>query len=333
MARIEELDLADRLAPLVPRWMTQVLFGVVCAVAIGVIRVALDWLAAGAAPFALVFPAILLATLFGRWLAGAVTAALTISYAYAFIYVAAVGTAPWLNVAVITLGAALTIVIAEMFRRAVRRAAAERDRQIADRDLFLAEVDHRMKNNFAIVGGLLDLQKRRATDPATVAALSAAQMRVDSIARAHRHLYRDGAAEAGTVEMRDYLADLCAALADALFLRGGIVLTCESEAAAVPRDRAVSIGLVVNELVTNAAKHAFPGRDLGHIRVSFAVRDGGWSVVVADDGVGLPAAGAVPKPGSGLGSRLTEAFARQAGGSITTDSDRTGTRVTLELAG
>lgn len=335
MGRIEELDLVDRLAPAVPGWLSQLCFGTTCAAAIGVIRYGLDQLVAGAAPFALVFPAILLATLFGRWLAGFVTAALSIGYASVFIDVAAratAGPAPWLRVAIIAVGAALTIAIAEMFRRAVRRAAAERDRQLADRDLFLAEFDHRVKNNFMIVAGLLDMQKRRATDPATVAALGAAQSRVDSFARAHRHLYRDGAGDPGTVEMRDYLVDLSSALADALFLRGGIVLTCESDAAAVPRDRAVSIGLVVNELVTNAAKHAFKGRDLGHIRVSFRERAGAWTLAVTDDGVGLPEK-AAPAPGHGLGSRLIEAFARQAGGTLHTDSDRTGTRVTLELAG
>ncbi len=133
--------------------------------------------------------------------------------------------------------------------------------------------------------------------------------------------------------MRDYLSDLCAALADALFLRGGITLSCDADESSVPRDRAVSIGLVVNELVTNAAKHAFPGRDIGTIKVMFRNRSGGgWTVTVSDDGVGLPEAPAVTGPDNGLGGRLIEAFARQAGGALTTDSDRTGTRVTLELS-
>ena len=189
-----------------------------------------------------------------------------------------------------------------------------------------------MKNNFAIVAGLLDLQKRRAADPATAEALAIAQMRVDSIARAHRHLYR-GTGQPGTVEMRDYLGDLCTALSEALFLRGGITLSCHADQAAVPRDRAVSIGLVVNELVTNAAKHAFPGRDLGSITVTFRNRTGGgWSLAVTDDGVGLPERKPTAGTDDGLGSRLIEAFARQAGGTVTTDTDRTGTRVTLDLA-
>src|SRR5690606_3710240 len=101
----------------------------------------------------------------------------------------------------------------------------------------------------------LDLQRRRASDPGTQEALGAALSRVESIARAHRHLYRGGGS-AGSVEMKDYLPDLCAALADALFLHGTITLQCTTDSVQMPRDRAVSIGLVVNELVTNAVKHA-----------------------------------------------------------------------------
>jgi two-component sensor histidine kinase len=277
----------------------------------------------------------MLATLFARAAAGVVAATIMILYIWYYLFPIQnsfrfVDTAGALSVLVVTMTAALTIVIAELFRRAARKATQERDREISDRDLFLVEFDHRMKNNFAIVAGLLDMQKRRATDPATVDALETAQMRVDSIARAHRHLYR-GSGQPGTVEMRDYFGDLCAALSESLFLRGGITLSCDCDEAAVPRDRAVSMGLIVNELVTNAAKHAFPGRDLGTITVTFRTRPGGWEVTVADDGVGLPEA-AEPGPDHGLGSRLIEAFARQAGGTIHTDSDRTGTRVTIELA-
>lgn len=337
VSRIGELDLCERLAPTVPVWVTQVSVGTLSAGAAGLVRMVLDLGAPRAALFALVYPAVIVATLFARWGAGVVSAVITILYTWYFLLpirnsfsFADRAGAP--AVAIVGFTAALSILIAEIFRRAAHKATIERDREIADRDLFLAEVDHRMKNNFAIVAGLLDLQKRRAAEPATAEALAIAQMRVDSIARAHRHLYR-GTGQPGTVEMRDYLCDLCTALSEALFLRGGITLSCDADAAAVPRDRAVSIGLVVNELVTNAAKHAFPGRDLGSITVTFRNRtEGGWSLVVSDDGVGLPDTEPAAGPDNGLGSRLIEAFARQAGGRVSADTDRTGTRVTLDLA-
>jgi two-component sensor histidine kinase len=88
----------------------------------------------------------------------------------------------------------------------------------------------------------------------------------------------------------------------------------------------VAIGMVLNELVTNAAKYAFPGERTGVVRVSFAKADGNWRLTVADDGVGLKS----DKPGKGLGTRLIEAFARQAGGSISAGAGP-GTTVILDL--
>ncbi|MEP7007342.1 MAG: sensor histidine kinase [Sphingomonas bacterium] len=336
MTNIGDFDLCERLSPALPIRVTQVIVGLLCVTAAWVVRMIFDIIAGGAAPFALIYPAIMLATLFARAFAGAVTAMIMILYIWYYLYPIQ-GSFRFENaagafaVAVVAITAIITIAIAEVFRRTAHKATQERDRQIEDRDLFLAEFDHRMKNNFAIVAGLLDMQKRRASDPATAEALEAAQMRVDSIARAHLHLYR-GSNQPGTVKIRGYLGDLCAALSESLFLKGGIILTCDSDEAAVPRDRAVSMGLVVNELVTNAAKHAFPGRDLGTITVTFRTKENGWLLKVADDGVGMPAMAAPARHDNGLGTRLIEAFARQAGGVISTDSDQSGTRVTLELA-
>lgn len=335
MARLGELDLPDRLAPAIPRWATQIGVALLCAAAIEISRALVNIVAPGSAIFALIFPAIMIATLFARWQAGLMTAAITIIYTFFIIYLPTttrVPINPRFAVFAVAVSALLTIALAETFRRAVRRATQERDRQIADRDLMLTEFEHRVKNNFQIVASMLDIQRRRVSDPTTAEALGTAMMRVDSIARAHRHLYRDG--QASEVNIRDYLEDLCAALADALLLRGGVTLTCDADEAPIPRDRAVSMGLVVNELVTNAAKHAFAGRQSGEIRVSWKRKEAsGWRLTVADDGVGLPVG---PKPKAqrsdgGLGQRLIEAFAHQAGGTLTSASDAHGTRVTMDV--
>ncbi len=336
MARIGELDLVDRLAPILPAIVTQIGFGLACSGGAILARIATDILAPGAGPFALAYPAILLATLFARWPSGAITGLMSVLYAWYFVLPVhqsfafadpADGPRLLVNIA----ASAIIIWVAELFRRAVRRATEERDRQIADRDLFLEEFDHRVKNNFALVSSLLQLQRRRA-EPATAEALDSAIMRVDSIARAHRHLYRGGD-QPGAVQIRDYLAELCAALGDVLAMRGGIELACSSDDVLLPRDRAVSIGLIVNELVTNAAKHAFTGREAGKIAVSFTAVAEGWRLVVADNGVGMPTA---PRPTAvadgGLGTKLVDAFVRQADGTIMVDSDATGTAVTLLLA-
>lgn len=335
MNRFVEIDLPQALAPRIPVWLTELSVGLACAAAIGLVRAALDFFTPGVAPFALIFPAIMMATLAARWPAGAVTATLAIGYVwlYQLPKSEALAANPRLvepTIGVIILAAILTLVIADAFRRAVRNASAERDRQIADRDLFLEEFDHRVKNNFAIVASLLDLQRRRA-DPATAEALTVALSRIESIARAHRQLYR-GADQPGAIEISDYLNELCENLSDSLILRGAIVLEAHCAPARLPRDRAISIGLIVNELVTNAAKHAFVGRDRGTITVRFAPSREGWQLSVADDGNGMPAPPRAEPAGGGLGGRLIDAFARQAGGQLATKSDAGGTTVTLTLA-
>lgn len=336
MARLGELDLPDRLAPTVPRWVTQLAVALLCAAGIEISRGLVNAVAPGSAVFALVFPAIMVATLFARWPAGVLTATISIAYTFFVVYLPGAATRTAINprfaVFAVIVAAAMTVALAELFRRAARRATAERDREIATRDLMLDEFEHRVKNNFAIVGSMLDIQRRRAGDGAAGEALATALRRVDSIARAHRHLYRHG--QASEVDVRDYLVDLCAALSEALLLRGGVTLSCDADPAQIPRDHAVSIGLVVNELVTNAAKHAFAGREQGTIAVSWKRRrEGGWRLTVADDGVGMPPEPRAASADGGLGQRLIEGFARQARGSLTTASGDHGTQVTMDVPG
>lgn len=336
MGRIGELDLPDRLAPSIPRWVTSVGVGLLATACAAIARFAMDALVPGAAAFPLIFPAAMIATLFARWQAGATAA--TVSILYGWYYHFPVKNsfrfedpAGAVSMASVIVGVILTVALAEMFRRSVRRAAAERDREVADRDLFLEEFDHRVKNNFTLVASLLDMQRRRAGQGETADALGAALSRVESIARAHRHLYRGSGTSPGTVDMAAYLHELCSALSDALFLRGAITLDCHSDHAAIPRDRAVSIGLVVNELVTNAVKHAFSGRDEGHIRVRFERATSGWLLTASDNGTGMSAATKAVGREGGLGQRLVDAFARQAQGVVEIESTSTGTTVTVRF--
>lgn len=294
----------------------------------------LDALVPGAAIFPLVFPAAMVATLFAGWLAGATAGLISITFAWYYLYPVRNSfhfetPAAAVTVGTVFIACAITVVLAEIFRRAVRRVTRERDREIAERDLFLEEFEHRVRNNFTLVASLLDMQRRRAGGE-TAEALSAALSRIESIGRAHRHLYR-GASGPGAVDMEAYLHELCTALAEALFLHGAITLDCDADHAALPRDRAVSIGLVINELVTNAAKHAFKGRDTGTIQVRFRATDTGWRLTVADNGCGLPAKPRRRGDEGGLGQRLIDGFARQARGTVKTESGPEGTTVTMEL--
>lgn len=330
-----DIDLPSRYQQRVPPLVTKLVVAGNCLGTMAIVRALLDLIWPGVAPMALIFPPIMMATLFAGLLSGTIT--LTVGMLWAWYVVMPVANKSLMaspaavpTVAAVAIIGVITLLTAYVFREAVRQAQLDRNRQIADRDLFLREVEHRVKNNFAIVISLLDLQQRRA-EPATAEALATAKARIEGISRAHQHLYRGDIQQADTVEISTYLSELCAALADALSLERHIELHCDSDAVAVDRDRAVSIGLVVNELVTNAAKHAFAGRDSGRIDVMCRAQAPGLRITVADDGVGI----APRKPASrqgGLGTKLVDAFARQAGGTVAVESDGSGTRVSVDLA-
>jgi two-component sensor histidine kinase len=178
-------------------------------------------------------------------------------------------------------------------------------------------------NDFAIVNSLLDLQRRRSSNPETRGALEQAMGRIRSISRIHRQIY--ALPEARHVDLRQYLRDLCAGLTDATLPTVGVTLNCHCDESYMSRDSALTLGLAMNELVTNAVKHAFPDGREGAISVAFTRSADGWRLMVADDGVGLPQG---RKPG--LGTGLIEQFVRQAGGTLTLTSEN-GTQAAIQL--
>ncbi|HWA61287.1 MAG TPA: sensor histidine kinase [Caulobacteraceae bacterium] len=333
LQRFGEFDIVERWSPPLPPLAAQLLFGLACSAVEIAVRSALDLAAPSAGPYALIYPATVLATLYAGWPAGVVT--LTTCFLWAWYYVLPaprtfVFSSPddAARTLVNAVSATVILVFAEVFRRAVRRAAGERDREIAQRDLWLREIDHRMKNNFAVVASLLDLQRRREASGETRAALAAASTRVQSFAAAHQSLYAAGGGPT-EVEMSAYLRTLADQVVAALFLPDRIALEVDLEPLDLPRDQAVSIGLVLNEAVTNAAKHAFGPEDEGVIRVAFRSFGDGWSLVVQDNGRGAPQGLA----GSGLGGSLMEAFARRAGGTLVIEPLQPGFSVSLTGAG
>jgi PAS domain S-box-containing protein len=177
------------------------------------------------------------------------------------------------------------------------------------RVLLLGELNHRVKNDFQIVSGLLDLQARRSDNPSVRSELAKAQRRVAGIARAHQNLYADDGR--ALVEMEVYLGEICRHLSDGMFRDVPATMHWSVAPKVLSRERAVAIGLIVNELVTNAVKYAFADGREGRVEVTFEDRSDHLRLVVADDGVGLPAGDG---PSSGLGHNLIKAFAKQAKG-------------------
>jgi two-component sensor histidine kinase len=324
------LDIPRLLSGIAPNWVSKVacaLLGIGLAV---VLRLIADHIFPGAATFAFVYPAALMATLLGGWEAGVGTMA--VSEALAWIFVVP-RTSPGgghtpLQVAstvVVTITVIAVIAAGEGFRVALQKIVAERNAKLAERELLFRELQHRVNNDFALVNSLLDLQRRKSSDPETRRALEQAIGRIRSVARVHQHLYT--LPEIGAIDIRQYLRDLCAALAEATLPPAGVYLRCHCDEAYMPRSRAIAVGLATNELITNAVKHAFPEGREGDIDVRFEKTETGWCLSVRDNGVGLPAAQQLK---TGLGAGLIEEFVRQAGGTLSLESS-SGTIARLAL--
>lgn len=198
-----------------------------------------------------------------------------------------------------------------------RKAAEGELRSLVEqRDRLLLELNHRVKNNLQLVMSLLKIQAARSGEPKVMELFDQAGKRIAAIAQVHGSLYRSEAA--GSLDIAAYLRALCQPLADS-FLEtssGRVGLELEAEPAQLEADRAIPLGLIVNELVTNAFKHGLAaGRVPGTVRVRFeAAGTGHWRLEVANDGRQQPAA---PTPdGTGLGMQLVEGFTRQLRGSL-----------------
>ena len=286
--RIVRWDIAGRVAGIAPRWLVKAaccFLGVFFAV---VLRGVANRFAPGVAPYSFVYPATLLATLLGGWEAGIATLAILVFLTWRFVVPQAEIQMRYQAAAMViaAITGALMVLVAEGFRAAARNVVKERNAKLAERDLLFRELQHRVGNDFAIVGSLLDLQRQRSDNPETRGALDSARGRIDSIARIHRQIY--ASPDSVNIDLRHYLQELCTSLSEAV-LPAGISLECECDPVMMPRERTLSLGLAVNELITNAIKHAFPGGKEGAIHLRFARAAAGWQLSVRDNGVGAAA--------------------------------------------
>ena len=217
----------------------------------------------------------------------------------------------------------------EALRRDKERAEAA-VREARDRaELLLREVNHRVANSLTLVAALARLQTNAVTDPAAKEALEEMQARISAIAGIHRRLYTSQDVEA--VELDAYLSGLVEELQLAMKASGrDHAIRLQAEPIRLATDKAVSLGVVVTELVTNAYKYAYPGGTQGEIRVQ-VMREGPdtLSLAVEDDGVGWTGEGEAK--GTGLGSRIIRAMASNLRSVLTYAPGRTGTRAVLSF--
>jgi PAS domain S-box-containing protein len=188
---------------------------------------------------------------------------------------------------------------------------------LQEKESLLKEIHHRVKNNLQIISSLLRLQAGKIENSEAKAALNATQDRVRSMALTHEHLYRSE--NLAAVDMAAYLKHLCQQLFRTLAATPETIhLRLELDSVNLGVDQAIPCGLLVNELVTNAFKHAFPGDRGGEVRVELhSLGDGQrWRLLVADDGVGLPPGFDVLNMTSSLGVKLIGDLATQLGGTL-----------------
>lgn len=177
------------------------------------------------------------------------------------------------------------------------RAKSQREefeRQLRDKDLLLKELQHRVKNNLQLIAALirLDIRNQSGADRATLDRLAG---RIDSLAILYRELSGDGLGQ--TIDLGQYLTQIASAVTRTHGL-DGVRLDLKADQAPISINVAMPVGLLVNELLTNAFKYAFDGRDSGTLTVRcLQERDDYYRVMVADDGNGLPEGATWPVPG------------------------------------
>lgn len=201
-----------------------------------------------------------------------------------------------------------------------RRQAEEKLKSsLAEKEVLLKEVHHRVKNNMQIISSLLQLQSGYLRDPADQMIFRECQTRLQTMAMVHERLYRSG--DFARIEFSEHLQELCALVHQAQIAEGRrYALKLDAEPVAVSLDAAIPLGLIAVELLTNVFKHAFPGRTDGLARVILRPVDGGLTLTVADNGVGLPDDFDLSK-GRTLGLRLIRALAKQLRAEIEVSSE------------
>ena len=190
-------------------------------------------------------------------------------------------------------------------------------RALASKSTLLREVHHRMKNNMSIVAGLLALKSHHVDDPDCRAILQDAQNRLGSVQALYERLQSSD--EYTVVEMRGYLGDVVRELSEAYRDRG-VVLRPSIEHIELPVETAVCVGIVVNELVTNAAKYAYPERSDGTVYIQVRAADADQvELLVSDDGVGMPH-DAVEGQSSGFGLAMARGLIGQLSGTFVVET-------------
>jgi two-component sensor histidine kinase len=291
------------------------------------LRFALVPLAGDRAPYAFVFPSIVIATVIAGWRGGVVAFAVGQSLAWSLIALRApdLGTSPFAErfggLIISTFSELIILLIIALYQHEVEQGVREGERHMELLDQALREMDHRARNNYQTVLSLIQLQTARETDEKVNVALRQVADRITAISSATDHL-AIRSEDLSTVRLSDHLCGLCAQLERGL-AQGEVHVECDVADVVASADTAIHLAIIVNELVTNCLKHAFPDGRQGRVRVHSRMIDGGLELEVSDDGCGMKVRSAAA--GSGLGRKLVENFARHLDATLEVSSSAKGT--------
>jgi two-component sensor histidine kinase len=199
------------------------------------------------------------------------------------------------------------------FRLSAMRALAKADKALEQANLLAREIDHRVMNSLQFVSAMLRLEGKGAGEAAS-GHLDAAASRVAAVARVHRHFHLEN--DVAQVPALAYLRRLCDDLSGIF----GVPVEVDGEADLLPTTSIQPVGLIVNELVTNAAKHG-----AGVINVTYKAGDAGRELIVCDQGEGLPDGFDLPRNVNGLGMKIVDVLAKQLGGAVAARANPSGT--------
>ena len=202
------------------------------------------------------------------------------------------------------------------------------DKRNAENELLLKEIHHRVKNNLEIVSGLLALQAAQIDHPSAQAVMQASQNRVLSMGIIHQKLYQKG--NLAGIEMKDYFHNLSESILDTFNAADKVSITLPMPLLTLDIDTAVPIGLITNELLTNAIKYAFPSNHPGEIKISLTETESSNGLVfqLSDNGIGGQNNNS--PQGTGFGTELVNLLVKQLEGILTTNSNN-GTTIIIHF--
>jgi PAS domain S-box-containing protein len=209
-----------------------------------------------------------------------------------------------------------------------KKAEEQLEKLVAEKEMLMKELQHRVKNNLGVVSSLLSLAEEKCRDENARAAFAQAIARVESIASIYERLY--DSKDLSSIDIGPYAEDLAKSLFATYSIEPGrISLKTSFDGLRLDSKKCVPFGLVLNELLSNALKYAYPESRRGELRVALRSSDGRAELVVEDDGPGMPEEFRAEDTES-MGLNLVRLLARQLGGSVSISCDK-GTRVSVDF--